>query len=74
MFSAYYFFRMAGFDQGGVYYSDSLFNQALDQDVLASLQHAKKKFKDFLRLFNDGGFAFKYRFVLFLAYIVLGIS
>ncbi|CAL8080895.1 unnamed protein product [Calicophoron daubneyi] len=52
---------MAGFDQGAVYYSDSLFNQTGDQDNLANLQHAKRKFKEFIRQFNDGGFAFKYR-------------
>ncbi|KAG5449262.1 minichromosome maintenance protein 5 [Clonorchis sinensis] len=52
---------MAGFDQGGVYFSDSLFNQTGEQDSLANLHHAKKKFKEFIRLFNDGGFAFKYR-------------
>ncbi|KAF5396793.1 DNA replication licensing factor mcm5-A [Paragonimus heterotremus] len=52
---------MAGFDQGAVYFSDSLFNQTADQDTIANLHHAKRKFKEFIRQFNDGGLAFKYR-------------
>ncbi|CAH8839460.1 unnamed protein product [Trichobilharzia szidati] len=52
---------MSGFDQGAVYYSDSLFQHTGDQDNLANLQFAKRKFKDFIRQFNDGGFDFKYR-------------
>ncbi|CAH8494535.1 unnamed protein product [Heterobilharzia americana] len=52
---------MSGFDQGAVYFSDSLFQQTRDQDNLANVQFAKRKFKDFIRQFNDGGFAFKYR-------------
>lgn len=53
---------MSGFDQGAVYFSDSLFNQTNEQDNVANLQHAKKKFKEFIRRFNDGGFDFHYRY------------
>ncbi|XP_018650537.1 putative dna replication licensing factor MCM5 [Schistosoma mansoni] len=52
---------MSGFDQGAVYFSDSLFQQTRDQDNSANLQFAKRKFKEFVRQFNDGGFDFKYR-------------
>ncbi|KAH8860948.1 DNA replication licensing factor mcm5 [Schistosoma japonicum] len=52
---------MSGFDQGAVYFSDSLFQQTRDQDNLANAQFAKRKFKEFIRQFNDGGFDFKYR-------------
>ena len=55
---------MSGFDQGAVYFSDSLFQQTRDQDNSANLQFAKRKFKEFVRQFNDGGFDFKYRYVL----------
>lgn len=58
---AFVFKIMAGFDQGAVYYSDSLFNQTGEQDTLVNLQYAKQKFKEFIRQFNDGGLAFKYR-------------
>ncbi|VDP77968.1 unnamed protein product [Schistosoma mattheei] len=52
---------MSGFDQGSIYFSDSLFQQTRDQDNSANVQFAKRKFKEFIRQFNDGGFDFKYR-------------
>lgn len=52
---------MAGFDAGAIYRSDSLFTQTVDHDNFASLQQAKKKFKDFLRQYNVGGLSFGYR-------------
>lgn len=52
---------MSGFDLGAVYYSDSLFNQTEEPDNVVNLNHAKKKFKEFVRQFNEGGLSFKYR-------------
>ncbi|VDL91273.1 unnamed protein product [Schistocephalus solidus] len=52
---------MAGFDAGGVYYSDSLLGQTTDQDNFSNLQQAKTKFKEFLRQYNVGGLSFTYR-------------
>ncbi|KAL3312218.1 minichromosome maintenance protein 5 [Cichlidogyrus casuarinus] len=52
---------MSGFDQGAVYYSDPLFNQNQESDNVANLNLAKKKFRDFIREFNEGGMNFKYR-------------
>ncbi|XP_044727664.1 DNA replication licensing factor Mcm5 [Chrysoperla carnea] len=52
---------MEGFDQGGVFFSDNLgeFNTGTEGQV--NLQEVKRKFKDFIRQFNEDNFNYKYR-------------
>lgn len=55
---------MEGFDQGGVFFSDNLgeFNTGTEGQV--NLQEVKRKFKDFIRQFNEDNFNYKYRYIL----------
>ena len=51
---------MEGFDDPGVFFSDNLPGEGL-QDSQVNLQAVKKKFKDFLMQFHEGNFTYKYR-------------
>lgn len=54
---------MAGFDEGGVFYSDSfLFNDQEESSVpKTDIQNAKKRFKDFIKQFHEGDYVYCYR-------------
>ncbi|XP_042906922.1 DNA replication licensing factor mcm5-A isoform X2 [Parasteatoda tepidariorum] len=53
---------MAGFDEGGVFYSDSFFFDQGDGDVQKTdLQQAKKRFKDFIKQFQEENYVYIYR-------------
>ncbi|KAF8778211.1 DNA replication licensing factor mcm5 like protein [Argiope bruennichi] len=54
---------MAGFDEGGVFYSDSfLFNDQEESSVpRTDIQNAKKRFKDFIKQFHEGDYVYCYR-------------
>ncbi|GBN36275.1 DNA replication licensing factor mcm5-A [Araneus ventricosus] len=54
---------MAGFDEGGVFYSDSfLFNDQEESSVPnTDIQNAKKRFKDFIKQFHEGDYVYCYR-------------
>lgn len=56
---------MAGFDEGGVFYSDSFFfNDNADGNTQGTdLQAAKKRFKDFIKQFHEGNYVYCYRYV-----------
>lgn len=53
---------MEGFDDAGIFFSDN-FNGGDDQQNAGSinLQQIKKKFKDFIRTFNEDNLHYKYR-------------
>lgn len=52
---------MEGFDDAGVFFSDN-FNPDNDQNgTQINLQAVKKKFKEFIRTFNEDNFHYKYR-------------
>lgn len=54
---------MAGFDNPGLFYKDRFIDDG-EQDhggIEAALKDARKRFKEFLRKFNRGGFTFVYR-------------
>ena len=53
---------MEGFDDVGVFFSDN-FNPDNDQDGgdRTNLQAVKKKYKEFIRTFNEDNFYYKYR-------------
>lgn len=54
---------MEGFDDVGVFFSDN-FNPDDDQGGQSiNLQAVKKKFKEFIRTFNEDNFHYKYRSV-----------
>lgn len=54
---------MEGFDDVAVFFSDN-FNPDNEQNGnQISLQAMKKKFKEFIRTFNEDNFHYKYRFV-----------
>lgn len=51
---------MEGFDDAGVFFSDN-FGGGEDQGNLINAQALKKKYKEFLRTFNEDNFHYKYR-------------
>lgn len=52
---------MEGFDDAGVFFSDN-FNPDNDQNgTQINLQAVKKKYKEFIRTFNEDNFHYKYR-------------
>uniref|UniRef100_A0A1B0FQM5 DNA replication licensing factor MCM5 n=1 Tax=Glossina morsitans morsitans TaxID=37546 RepID=A0A1B0FQM5_GLOMM len=53
---------MEGFDEAGVFFSDNLFGDCPQQDGnQINMQAVKKKYKEFLRTFNEDNFFYKYR-------------
>ena len=53
---------MEGFDDAGIFFSDNFGGEGDQQDAnLINLQQVKKKFKDFIRTFNEDNFFYKYR-------------
>ncbi len=58
---------MSGFDDPGVYYSDSFGGgEGIGDEGVVKRSHIKKKFREFLRQFRVGtdrtGFTYKYRY------------
>lgn len=45
--------KMAGFDNPGVYYSDSLFSDERPDEADVSKTASQRKFKDFIKTFMD---------------------
>lgn len=56
---------MEGFDDAAVFFSDN-FNPDEQNGNQINLQAVKKKFKDFIRTFNEDNFHYKYRLVGFI--------
>lgn len=53
---------MEGFDDGGVFYSNNFgLDGGQQNENQTNMQAIKKKFKEFLRTFNEDNFFFKYR-------------
>ena len=53
---------MAGFDDPGVYYSDSLFSEDRSESLELTRTAAQKRFKDFIKTFIDHQNCFCYRY------------
>ncbi|XP_055906506.1 DNA replication licensing factor Mcm5 [Eupeodes corollae] len=51
---------MEGFDEAGVFFSDNFGGEPQDGNQI-NLQSLKKKYKDFIRTFNEENFFYKYR-------------
>lgn len=51
---------MEGFDDAGIFFSDNFAGDDQQTDQI-NLQAVKKKYKDFIRTFNEDNFHFKYR-------------
>lgn len=52
---------MEGFDDAGVFYSDNFGADDGHSGNQINLQAIKKKYKEFLRTFNEENFFYKYR-------------
>uniref|UniRef100_L7M9Q6 DNA replication licensing factor MCM5 n=1 Tax=Rhipicephalus pulchellus TaxID=72859 RepID=L7M9Q6_RHIPC len=52
---------MAGFDDGGVFFSDNFSSENTQDDSQVNLQAVKRRFRDFLRQFHEGNFNYRYR-------------
>ena len=52
---------MEGFDQAGLFYSDNFGNSDENSTNQINLLSLKKKYKEFLRTFNEDNFYYKYR-------------
>ncbi|KAL1417258.1 hypothetical protein MTO96_026994 [Rhipicephalus appendiculatus] len=53
---------MAGFDDGGVFFSDNFSSENTQDDSQVNLQAVKRRFRDFLRQFHEGNFNYRYRY------------
>lgn len=52
---------MEGFDDPGIFFSDNFGGDDQQDSNKINLQQIKKKFKDFIRTFNEDNFHYKYR-------------
>jgi DNA replication licensing factor MCM5 len=52
---------MSGFDQGEIFVSDPFGSEDQQDDRDINRLSARKRFKEFLREFHEGTFAYKYR-------------
>lgn len=52
---------MDGFDEAGVFFSDNFGGDVNENSGQINLQVIKKKFKEFIRTFNEENFFYKYR-------------
>lgn len=52
---------MAGFDEGGVFYSDNFNLDGGQNENQISMQTIKKQYKEFIKTFNEDNFYYKYR-------------
>lgn len=53
---------MAGFDDGGIFFSDNFGSEDTQNDSQVNLQAVKSRFRDFLRQFHEGNFNYRYRY------------
>lgn len=53
---------MEGFDNVGVFFSDNFNPDGEHGSTHINLQAVKKKFKEFIRTFNEDNFHYKYRY------------
>ncbi|XP_058982882.1 DNA replication licensing factor Mcm5 [Musca domestica] len=52
---------MEGFDEAGVFFSDNLLGDGQQDGNQINMQAVKKKYKEFIRTFNEDNFFYKYR-------------
>ncbi|XP_073812632.1 minichromosome maintenance 5 [Musca autumnalis] len=52
---------MEGFDEAGVFFSDNLLGEGHQDGNQINMQAVKKKYKEFIRTFNEDNFFYKYR-------------
>lgn len=52
---------MEGFDDVGIFFSDNFNPDSAENGSHINLQAVKKKYKEFVRTFNEDNFHFKYR-------------
>ncbi|XP_061401034.1 DNA replication licensing factor Mcm5 [Musca vetustissima] len=52
---------MEGFDEAGVFFSDNLLGDGHQDGNQINMQAVKKKYKEFIRTFNEDNFFYKYR-------------
>merc|ERR1739838_912278 len=55
------FYKMEGFDDPGIFFSDNFSSEDQHNESNVNLQATKKKFKEFMRNFHEGNFNYKYR-------------
>lgn len=55
---------MEGFDEAGVFFSDNLLGEGHQDGNQINMQAVKKKYKEFIRTFNEDNFFYKYRDIL----------
>lgn len=53
--------KMAGFDEGGVFFSDNFASEEQTDENQINRQQVKKRLKDFIRQFHEGNFSYTYR-------------
>lgn len=56
---------MAGFDEGGVFFSDNFASEEQTDENQINRQQVKKRLKDFIRQFHEGNFSYTYRYNFF---------
>lgn len=56
---------MAGFDEGGVFFSDNFASEEQNDENQINRQQVKKRLKDFIRQFHEGNFSYTYRYIFF---------
>lgn len=54
---------MAGFDEGGVFFSDNFASEEQTDENQINRQQVKKRLKDFIRQFHEGNFSYTYRYI-----------
>jgi DNA replication licensing factor MCM5 len=52
---------MEGFDDPGIFFSDNFGGEEHQDANAINLQQIKKKFKEFIKTFNEDNFFYKYR-------------
>ena len=52
---------MEGFDEAGVFFSDNFGGETQQDGNQINMQAIKRKYKEFLRTFNEDNFFYKYR-------------
>lgn len=58
---------MAGFDEGGVFFSDNFASEEQTDENQINRQQVKKRLKDFIRQFHEGNFSYTYRYKFFFS-------
>lgn len=60
---------MAGFDDPGVFFSDSFAIDEQQDDQQLTRTIAQKKFKEFIREYHEDGLSFRYRYKSFNVFV-----